>query len=297
MSIHPESITIEPIRFYTEQTIEVSLLRLDKIHTVISGNKWFKLKEYLALALEAKKQGIITFGGAWSNHIVASAYAARQAGLSSIGMIRGEEPLLYSQSLIDALSYGMELRFLSRFDYQQATRGNIMSFPDAENFQFIPEGGKGSPGISGAASILELVPNLPAFSHICCAVGTGTMLAGLANAALPHQEIIGISSLKGTDTLSASIMPFLHPEAARFTILFDYHFGGYAKHPPALIDFMNRFFRTTQVPTDMVYTSKLMFAVESLLKAAYFPEGSSLLVVHSGGLQGNRSLSAGELIF
>lgn len=297
MSIHPESVTRENIRFYPEQTIEVSLLRLDKIHPVISGNKWFKLKEYLGQAIQQQKPGIITYGGAWSNHIVAAAYAARLAGLSSIGLIRGEEPAVYSQTLLDARSYGMKLRFLPRADYRSAAHDPGFSWPGTKNFLLVPEGGMGAPGVSGAASILDLVPDLPRFSHICCAVGTGTMLAGLASAASPEQELVGISSLKGRDSLTASIQGMIHPSIARFRIFFDYHFGGYAKHPPALIDFMNRFYRETRIPTDIVYTSRLMYGIEQLLKGGYFSEGTRVLVIHSGGLQGNRSLPAGELIF
>lgn len=296
-SIRPQTVNIDTVKYSAIQTVDISLLRLDKIHPVISGNKWFKLKEYLKLAIEGNKKGIITFGGAWSNHIVATAGATHLAGLSSIGIIRGEEPARYSQTLQDALAFGMDLRFLSRAAFREAGKAPGTFLPETNDWIIVPEGGKGESGVAGASAILDLVPDLDIYTHICCAVGTGTMLAGLTNAARPWQKLVGISTLKGEDELTAEVSAMLKPGAARFSIFFEYHFGGYAKHPPALVDYMNQFFRQTRIPTDIVYTSKLLFGIEQLLNSGYFPENSKVLVIHSGGLQGNRSLKAGELLF
>jgi 1-aminocyclopropane-1-carboxylate deaminase len=279
--------------------ITLNVLRLDKIHPVISGNKWFKLKYYIKEALEKNNNHIITFGGAYSNHIVATACVAAKAGLKSTGIIRGEEPATLSHTLKDAMAYGMQLVFISREDYHQKNdpeyiRTLLQKHP---NTCIIPEGGEGEKGILGAEEIMNLADQT-AFTHLLCAVGTGTLLKGLANNSLPQQQVIGIPVLKGFDnwlqeqavTMKASVIQRIHLNN-------DYHFGGYAKNNDALFAFMNQLYEQTNIPTDFVYTGKLLFAVFDLIKKNYFPKGSSLLVVHSGGLQGNRSLAKQILIF
>ena len=151
----------------------------------------------------------------------------------------------------------------------------------------------------GAAEILQLA-QIESYSHICCATGTGTMLAGLVHAALPHQQVIGICSLKMPDGENNSLNTFVKPYAANlknFTLFYDYHFGGYARKTDELIRFMNTVYQQHDVPTDFVYTGKLLFGIMNLVKTGYFQTGSRILVVHSGGLQGNRSLPAGTLTF
>jgi 1-aminocyclopropane-1-carboxylate deaminase len=278
---------------FQEKKVQVSVMRLDLVHPLISGNKWFKLRFYLEDARQRKKNTIITFGGAWSNHILASAAACQLAGFKkSIGIIRGERPVELSPTLLAAQELGMQLLFVSRSAYGEK---KIPATPGYDNHYLIPEGGYGEQGADGAATILEHCEKMD-YTHIVCACGTGTMLAGLLRSALPEQQMVGISVLKNNHDLDGNVRT-LSRGNNRFGILHDYHFGGYAKHQPALISFMNDFYRDTGVPSDFVYTGKLFFGVNDLAIKQYFSPGDKLLVIHSGGLQGNASLPPGTLIF
>jgi 1-aminocyclopropane-1-carboxylate deaminase/D-cysteine desulfhydrase-like pyridoxal-dependent ACC family enzyme len=255
--------------------VQLDVLRLDKIHPVISGNKWFKLKEYLTIAITEGRRHLVTFGGAWSNHIIAAACAAQYAGLSSTGIIRGEKPPDSSFTLRGAEEYGMQLEFISRAAYRQKEEPGFLAslagrYPDAI---IIPEGGAGQPGINGSMEILRQIDSSP-YSHVLCAVGTGTTYKGLVAAAAPGQKVIGISVLSPP-----------------------YHFGGYARHTPELSGFMNDWYHATGIPSDIVYTGKLFYAAMDMVRKGFFPPGSRLLLIHSGGLQGNRSLAPGVLDF
>lgn len=295
MQLAFENITEDPVHLYND--IELHILRLDKIHPIISGNKWFKLQYYLKDAKQSGKQKIVSFGGAYSNHIIALAAACKMNGFSSAGIIRGEEPSALSPTLLLAREYGMDLYFISREDYdEKKIPGELQS---AEHY-FISEGGYGEKGAQGAADILTYSKKDPiaiGFSHCCCAVGTGTMMAGLIKAISPHQKVIGISVLKNNYELEKNVRSLVPAESKQWQMIHDYHFGGYAKHNDALIGFMNEFYGQTHVPSDFVYTGKLFFAVSDLIKNNFFPAGSRLLVVHSGGLQGNASLRKGTLMY
>lgn len=276
--------------------IQIDVLRLDKLHPVVSGNKSFKLKYHLEQALKTSGRPILTFGGAWSNHLVATAFAANQAGLRAIGVIRGERPSTLSSTLKDAESYGMILHFISRSDYARKEHPEFLqqltdTYPGV---YIIPEGGGGEAGIRGSQEILRGI-NSKSYTHICCAIGTGTTFLGLVLASSPEQQIIGVPVLKGIETIEA-IDPgnmLTKEQKSRCQLLTDYHFGGYARHPQELLDFMNQFYRQTLIPTDIVYTGKLFYAIYK----HPFPAGSRLLVIHSGGLQGNLSLAGGKLDF
>jgi 1-aminocyclopropane-1-carboxylate deaminase/D-cysteine desulfhydrase-like pyridoxal-dependent ACC family enzyme len=290
-----DNITIDqlPKNIFGNDHIEVAVLRSDKIHAIISGNKWFKLKYYLEDARLQKKKTIVTFGGAWSNHIVAAAAACQLNGLNATGIIRGEEPPELSPTLRQAKEMGMQLIFISREDYK------IKKIPVdllAEEHYLINEGGYGLKGAIGAAEMLENCQK-ENYTHIACAAGTGTMLAGLTMEALPQQQVIGISVLKNNYGLEENVRSLLNNTPTNFRIAHDYHFGGYANHTKELLNFMNEFYRETNIPSDFVYTGKLFFAITDLTRKNYFPPGSRLLVIHSGGLQGNASLEKGTLIF
>lgn len=266
------------------------------MHPVVSGNKWFKLRYYLEEAKLSGKDTVATFGGAYSNHIVATAFACKDSGLKSIGIIRGEKPPQLSASLEEALQYGMKLIYVDREAYRNKER--LIHQYAEDNLYWINEGGYGIKGMMGAADILRLL-NAASYTHIICACGTGTTLAGLIEAALPHQTCIGISVLKGHMNLEKDVMDLLPPQHQdkKFEIFHDYHFGGYAKHPATLIDWMNELWRAGQLPTDIVYTSKLLYAVKDLARKDHFTNNDKLLIIHSGGLQGNRSLPKGTLEF
>lgn len=281
----------------SQKGIKIDVLRLDKIHTIISGNKWFKLKYYLQLADEQKKKGIISLGGAYSNHLVATAYMCKLAGLSSAGIIRGEEPANLSPTLHAMQAYGMSLQFYSRQAYRDPNL--IERVQEAHpDFLLIEEGGRGLPGVQGAEEILHLAA-FHQYSHIVCAVGTGTMMTGIINSALPSQSVIGILSLKLNTDHPPSILNFIqqYSRYSNFSLLDNLHFGGYAKKNDELITFMNKFYRRHSIPTDFVYTGKLFFGAMKLVEEDFFDAGANILIIHSGGLQGNMSLAAGTLDF
>ncbi len=273
------------------------MLRLDLIHPVLSGNKWFKLKYYLQQAI-AQKQGILTFGGAYSNHLVATAIACKLGGIPSIGIVRGEPAATLSPTLLEVQAYGMQLQFVSRTGFQD-DQALIAAMQEAHpDYLVVPAGGQGEAGVRGATEILSLV-NLQAYTHVACAIGTGTMFTGLIKALLPHQHALGFSSLKIAGHNHNSILDFVKTfvTPSRFSVLYDYHFGGYARKSSTLIAFMNDLYQTHRLPTDFVYTGKLMYGINDLIDKGYFPGNSHMLIIHSGGLQGNRSLTPETLSF
>lgn len=295
MQINTNLARIQPLTLGKDQKVQIDVLRLDLIHPVISGNKWYKLRFYIEEAISAGFTEIASFGGAYSNHIVATACACKAHNLKSVGFIRGEKTIPLSHSLQEAISYGMQLHFISRTDYRNKTA--IIETNQRQSRYWIPEGGYGILGAKGAASILEAIP-LHNYSHIVAAVGSGTMIAGLLNGSLSHQTMIGISSLKNNLSLESEVMQLSKPENHRRLILMhNYHFGGFAKHPSQLLHFMEDFWNKESIPTDIVYTGKLFFAVTDLLQKHYFKTNNNILVIHSGGLQGNISLPEKSLPF
>lgn len=294
-NLQPENITLDTVVTDALQHagISATMLRLDKIHPVIAGNKWFKLRFYLDEFRQSGKKSLVTFGGAWSNHIVATAAACRLNDIRCTGIIRGERPAELSATLKEAASYGMQFCFLSREDYKYKNLPAALAHTDP---YIIPEGGYGINGMKGAATILDFIQN-EQYTHICCATGTGTMTAGLLTAADRHTQVCSISVLKNNHSLEDDIRSLVSQPEADLHIIHDYHFGGYAKHSPGLLRFMNRFFEQTGIPSDFVYTGKLFYAMTDLATKNYFLPGSRLLLVHSGGLQGNASLNKGTLIF
>jgi 1-aminocyclopropane-1-carboxylate deaminase len=286
-----------PIKAAHIQGISVSILRLDLIHQVVSGNKIFKLKYYLESALNEKKQRLITFGGAYSNHLVATAFAAQQNGLKALGYVRGEAPEKLSDTLSDCLNYGMELKFVPRLDYDALQLNTIKR--ENTDAVVIPYGGHGRLGAMGAKEILafETAQN---FDTIMASCGSGTMGAGLLAAMNNNQKLFLFSAVKNNFSIEAEIKSVLLKEEylnKSFEINHHYHFGGFAKKDEILLDFMNAFYKETAIPTDFVYTGKLVFAMNDMIQKQLIPGGSTILLIHSGGLQGNRSLKNKELIF
>lgn len=259
---------------FSEKKVDVSVLRLDLIHPHISGNKWFKLKYNLEEAKRLGHDTILTFGGAFSNHIHATAVACKQAGFKSIGVIRGEPSAIGNYTLSDAAANGMQLFFVSREDYnKKQDAGFIQSLNERfGNFYLVPEGGDNELGAKGCEEILPMQND---FDIILCACGTGTTLKGISNSLKPSQKIIGISVLKGVGDLNTNA-----------NVNAEYHFGGYAKHTNELLVFKKGFEAQTQIPLDYVYTSKLFYGATDLIRSGSI-EGK-ILIVHSGGLQGNR---------
>lgn len=275
--------------------IDVDVLRVDALHNIVSGNKWFKLKYYIEDCLQKQQNTLATYGGTFSNHIVATAFACKKMGLKSIGIIRGEATKFLSHTLQEASNYGMELHFVNRTLFKE--KANIKQRFD-NNIYWVHDGGYGTKGMQGAADMLQLL-NAEKYTHIMAACGIGTMLAGLVSAAKPHQKIIGISVFKNNNSLENDIYKLLQSIncTKQFTILHNYHFGGYAKHPQNLITWMNELYEAEKLPSDIVYTSKLFYAVKDLCSSKYFNANDKVLIIHSGGLQGNLSLPQHTLCF
>jgi 1-aminocyclopropane-1-carboxylate deaminase len=275
---------------------KVDLLRLDVIHPIVSGNKFYKLRYYIELALEKGVSTVASFGGPYSNHIVALAYTAKEAGLKSIGYIRTNTDEPMTPTLKEAKAYGMDLVYLGRTDFQSKKAAILQSSEMNTDCYLIDEGGYGTIGAKGAATILK-TQDTSNYDYIICAVGTGTMLAGIIHAADAFQKIIGIPVLKNEGSIESEINFLLEDKNRPYTLLHQFHQGGYAKTNPMMLDFMNRLWDAEKIPTDIVYTSKLLLGVEQLINENYFEKDASILVIHSGGLQGNRSLPEGALKF
>ncbi|HRN55012.1 MAG TPA: pyridoxal-phosphate dependent enzyme [Agriterribacter sp.] len=295
------NISTDPVAngITAQKNIQLAVLRLDKMHPVVSGNKWFKLQYYIQAALSKGSRSLLTFGGPYSNHIAAAAYAAKEHGLKAVGLIRGEEPQQWSHTLREAAACNMQLAFLPRHEYD-AVKRNPFSPKLEQQFgkvYVIPEGGFGALGMQGAAGILRIT-DMNAYTHIVAAVGTGTTVAGIITASGLHQQITGISAMKRNSSLQDEIRFLLNGSLpGRFRLVHDYHFGGYAKYTPALTAFMNTFYHTTNIPLDFVYTAKMMYGIFDLMEKDFFSPYSRILAIHSGGLQGNRSLQPGALVF
>ncbi len=256
----------------------IGILRLDLIHPEISGNKWFKLKYNLAQAKKVNKSTIITFGGAFSNHIAATALACKLKGLKSIGIIRGEESSSNNPTLSLAKQNGMELLFVSRVEYSQKNDGGYMQrlrymYPEA---YIIPEGGDNLLGEKGCEEILTQETNT--YHYIFCAHGTGTTYRGISKSLMPHQELNVVNVLNFESIVN-------EPQTS---ILNNYHFGGYAKHNHELLEFKSWFEESYSIPLDYVYTAKLFFAAFDLMKQEKLDKQKTVLIIHCGGLQGNK---------
>jgi D-cysteine desulfhydrase len=282
---------------WNNKTITVSLLRLDKIHPAISGNKIFKLYYFLKKAISLNKK-ILTFGGAYSNHLAATAAACKQLRLDCIGIVRGDKPAKLSHTLLFCLQQGMLLKFISRNEYTKMETNYLQSHQkNVEEYIIIPEGGYSPEGVAGAAIISQYLKDKN-FTHVCCSVGTATTLAGLVSATDANVEVIGFSALKNLTDFEKRMKFLLQAKTKNnYNLKSDYHFGGYAKRNDALISFINTFYKKHLIPLDFVYTGKMMFGVNDLLQKNYFPSQSNIICIHTGGLQGNSSLPAGILSF
>lgn len=272
-----------------EKQIRFFVLRLDTIHPFISGNKWFKLKYNLQAAREQNKNTLLTFGGAYSNHIAATAAAGKEFGFETVGIIRGEELAFEKQRkknpvLKFASDCGMKLKFISRENYRQK---NIPGeFVERNNSYFLPEGGTNELAVKGCSEILSLI-DIP-FDYVCCATGTGGTLAGIISSLKKNQTAIGFPVLKGGKFLKNDItkllLRFQVASLTNWEINTGYHFGGYAKKNPELLHFISGFQSTHNIPLDFVYTGKLFYGIFDLLKKNYFRKGATIMAIHTGGV-------------
>lgn len=290
--------TIQPIHSTIAQQagVDLSVLRLDAMHPWVNGNKWFKLKYNLLEAKQRNFTTLLTFGGAYSNHIFATAAAGNLFGFRTIGMIRGEERLPLNPTLSFAVEQGMQLVYLERHKYRERQTTALQAELQqrfGEVF-IIPEGGSNLNGVRGCMEIV----NTAAFDTVCVACGTGTTLAGIVLSLQKSQRVIGFPILKDGAFLATEIdswlrnylasgLPTPHEASASWELIYNYHFGGYAKVNDELLLFSQQFTQEHGIPLDYVYTAKMFYGVIDLLKQGFFGRGDSLLLIHTGGLQGN----------
>ncbi|RYZ54537.1 MAG: pyridoxal-phosphate dependent enzyme [Sphingobacteriales bacterium] len=290
------NIRVQSLEGFCE--VSVDILRLDEIHPAISGNKWFKLKYNIEAATASGKNSLLTFGGPWSNHLAATAAAAMESGLSSIGIVRGEE---FSQKPTPTLercaATGMQLIFVSRSAYRSIQEENTThhfkeQFPDA---WVVPEGGANEWGRCGAGEIAQLVPaNYP---HVCLSVGTGTTFCGIRNALSPTQFVHGFVPMKGGAYLRTAVSSCTDGvDPSTWDLTDRFHFGGFGRTTLQLITFMNEIYERYRLPLDIIYTAKMLAGIKQLAAEGSFDQTPRVLCIHTGGLQGNASV-ADQLCF
>ncbi len=280
--------------------VELWVKRDDLIHPEISGNKWRKLKYNIQQAREQKEPTLLTFGGAYSNHIAATAAACSAAGIKSIGIIRGEKNKVLNATLSLAMEHGMKIHYVNREDYRQKEEAGFIEKLHKLYGQFylVPEGGANYKGVLGCAEIVE--ENSNDFDIVTTACGTGTTLTGLLLSSHKNQKVMGFPALKGGEFIASNARQLLDASnkvetekekiLGRLELQTDYHFGGYGKVKSELVDFVNRFYVEYNLALDLVYTGKMFFGLFDLIKQGYFKPGTKIMALHTGGLQGNQGM-------
>jgi 1-aminocyclopropane-1-carboxylate deaminase len=269
---------------FDERDLLVDIKRDDLIHPIISGNKWRKLKYLLEKAQHQQKTHLVTFGGAYSNHLLATAAAAAKFGFKATGIVRGEE--VTNDTLFMCRLHGMNLIFTDRESYRDKQALFDQYFGDNEQAFFIDEGGASPEAAQGCS---EMVGELTkTYDHIFCASGTGTMAAGIANGITQHKlpsQLNSVPVFKNGGFIAAEIDKLL-TEPANYQLHTGYHFGGYGKVNNELIQFIKRFIAETGILIDPIYTGKMLYAIYDLAEKNHFKPGSKILAVHSGGIWG-----------
>ncbi len=262
--------------------------RDDCTHPEIMGNKWRKLKYNLEEAGRNQSRQIITLGGAYSNHIAATAAACKYFGFQSLGIIRGEELNEESNpTLKKAKENGMELLFVNRTEFRQIKQNPTKFLSAYPNYYFLPEGGTNFLAIRGCSEVIEEIEI--GFDVIACSIGTGGTFCGIADSLAQNQQLVGFSALKGSfirDELNLLFKEYQinHPN---FEINTDYHFGGYGKVTSELIDFIDWFKEYFKIQLDPIYTGKCFFGVWDMVKKDKFEKNLRIILLHTGGIQGN----------
>lgn len=284
---------------FTAKNIRVDILRADQLHPVISGNKWFKLKYHL---VQAKREGhttLISFGGAWSNHLHALAYCANRLGLDCVGIVRGEELSLASNPMLaEADAWGMELKFVSRAQFRDV-RSGLRPLLDALKLTrgyVIPEGGDGWLGMVGASTMMaQSIHGVSRYDEVITAVGTGCTFAGLRLGLPTSARLIGYSALRGQWQASAMAHRLqLCGRVGPWQLTDHYCRGGFGRSDKVLLSFIDEFYEDTQVPLEPLYSAKAMMGLMDRVQQQVIKSGSRVLFVHNGGLQGLRGIAPNE---
>ena len=286
MQFLSENIPIQEVKLDFETDVQLFIKREDLIHPFVSGNKFRKLKYNLSEAKSQEQETLLTFGGAFSNHIAAVAAAGKLHGFHTIGIIRGEElesKIDSNPTLRFAVENGMQLVFITRTTYREKTSETVITQLKEKfgRFYTIPEGGTNDLAVKGCAEIITETET--DFDIVCCAVGTGGTIAGLSHGVHSHQQVLGFPALKG-DFLQKEIAKYTHKN--NWQLITEYHFGGYGKVSDELIAFINYFKQQTNIPLDPIYTGKMLFGIIDLIKNGHFAKQKRILAIHTGGLQG-----------
>jgi len=281
---------------FKKNTIAVYIKREDLLHEHVSGNKFRKLKYNLFEAQKQNKKTLLTFGGAYSNHITATAYAGKLFDIKTIGVIRGEElgkdvahTLATNPSLKFAAEQGMTFHFVSRSAYREKTSARFIADLKAKfgDFYLVPEGGTNALAIKGCEEILTSKEDK--FDYICSAIGTGGTISGIINSTKDHQKVLGFPALKG-NFLQKEIEKYV-PNKKNWKLINDYHFGGFAKINEELVSYINSVKEKYKLALDPIYTAKMLFGINDLIEKNYFPKDTKILAVHTGGLQGINAMN------
>jgi 1-aminocyclopropane-1-carboxylate deaminase len=269
---------------------EVRLLirREDLNHPFISGNKWWKLKYNLQEAVRREQRTVLTYGGAFSNHIYATAAAARELHLRSIGIIRGEQTMPLNRTLQFATECGMELHYLPRAAYREMNSPSHARWLEQTFGEYyrIPEGGTNDYAVKGCEEFGNMIDEIKC-DFVCLPVGTGGTMAGMVKGISPTKKILGFAVLKNAGYLNQHIRNLSGTANDNWTLLTQYAYGGYAKRHPVVSSFIKSFFEQANIPLDFVYTGKMMCALFDLIEKRYFKKGTTILAIHTGGLQGH----------
>lgn len=295
---HYKEILIQHLnhQILEEKNIQLSIARIDLTHPQVSGNKWFKLKYNLEEAQKQGKDTLLSFGGAYSNHIYALASAGKRYGFKTIAIIRGEEHLPLNNTLDFVQKSGTKIFYLDRSTYREKQSEKVISFLQEKfgDFYLVPEGGSNAWAVKGCAEILPRLPEK--YDYVCTPCGTGGTLAGLLAGNPYESEILGFSALKGGTFLREDILNLLQDyeitfdtwiSHKNFQLFTEYHFGGYAKTKPELLNFIKDFVAKYAIETEPIYTGKMFYAIFDLLEKGYFKENTRVLALHTGGLRGN----------
>jgi len=261
----------------------------------MSGNKWHKLKYNIQEARKQGKDSLLTFGGAYSNHIYATASAGKIYNFKTIGIIRGEEHIPLNPTLAFAKDNGMKIYYLDRTSYRKKSSSEIINQLQEKfgDFYMLPEGGTNEFAVKGCSEIISRI-NVD-FNYVCCPCGTGGTLAGLISGLNGNRFALGFAVLKGASFLKENVQLLLQNSNGNFLqnwdINLEYHFGGYAKTDSILLDFVDRFTSNTKIPIEPIYTGKMLFGIYDLAAKGFFKEESQIIALHTGGLQGLKGLS------
>ena len=289
--VHEFIPRIQEINSFDERAkVKVDLLRIDEVDAGISGNKWWKLKYNLEKMQASGMTQLVTFGGAFSNHIAATAAAGKRYQIKTTGIIRGEEHLPLNPTLSLAVEFGMKLIYCDRATYREIKKGGkgFDKWYGKEDIFILPEGGSNELAVKGCSEILD--ERSQDYDVICCPVGTGGTLSGLIIGSNGQQEVIGFSALKGGRFLNDDIRDFLNKAGSsnsNWTVEENYHRGGFAKVDRGLFDFVKQFRKTQDIQLDYIYNGKMMMGLTELINSGRFKSGTKILAIHSGGVQGN----------